>query len=273
MQILLTVFVLLIFAVAAKRILRMKRRRALRLQPFPENWRRLLEDNIPLYRLLPLDLQNQLHGLVSIFLAEKQFIGCRGQQINDRVKITIAGHACLLLLNRQTKLYPRLNSIYVYPQSYVVDTKHHDNGFVFEGKDIRLGESWHNGPVVIAWDSVARTASSVRHRQNVVIHEFAHQLDQEDGVVNGTPLLDSSSSYETWAKVLGAEYKKLCNTLYDHHHSVLDSYGATSPAEFFAVATEAFFEKPCQLLKHSPQLYEEFKNYYKLDPAQWTYNQ
>jgi hypothetical protein len=273
MTILFSAIALLIFAAAARRLFRIRRRRSLRLRPFPENWRRLLEENFPLYHLLGQDLKNQLHGLVNIFLDEKTFIGCRGQQITDQVKVTIASQACMLLLNRKTNLYPRLKTIYVYPHTYVVDTKYHDSGLVIEGKDVRLGESWHNGPVVIAWDSVARAARSVHHRKNVVIHEFAHQLDQEDGVINGTPLLDSPSSYETWANVLGAEYQKLCDTLYAHHHSVIDPYGASSPAEFFAVATEAFFEKPCQLLKHNPRLYDEFKNYYKLDPAQWSANE
>ena len=272
MYIIVSVILIIIFAATTRKILRVKRRQYLRIRPFPENWRHLLEENFPLYRLLPQDLRSQLHGLISIFLDEKTFIGCRGQQITDQVKITIASQACMLLLNRSTKLYPRLSTIYVYPQNYVVDIKRHDEGLVIEGKDVRLGESWHNGPVVLAWDSITHAARSIHNRHNVVMHEFAHQLDQEDGIVDGTPLLDSPSSYKTWAKVLGAEYEKLCNTIHSHHHSVLDPYGATNPAEFFAVATEAFFEKPCQLLKHSPQLYEEFKNYYKLDPAQWSVN-
>ena len=269
MNIIFSVIVLLICAIVAQRILRVRRRRALRLQPFPEKWKQLLEENCPLYPLLPEEFKKQLQGLVNVFLVEKTFIGCRGQIITDQVKITIASQACMLLLNRQTKLYPRLNTIYVYPQTYVVDSTHHEDGLVVEDKDIRLGESWRNGPIIIAWDNVAHAARSVNRGHNVVMHEFAHQLDQEDGVIDGAPLLDSASSYKTWANVLGAEYKKLCDSLYAHHRSVLDPYGATNPAEFFAVATEAFFEKPCQLLKHHPRLYEEFKNYYKLDPAQW----
>jgi Mlc titration factor MtfA (ptsG expression regulator) len=272
MGIIFSVVVLLILTIAAQRILRVKRRQCLRSRPFPENWRQLLEDNIPLYRMLPQDLKNQLHGLINLFIDEKTFIGCRDQQITDQVKITIAAQACMLLLNRPTKLYPRLSTIYVYPQTYVVDVKHHDDGLIVEDKDVRLGESWHNGPVVLAWDSVTHAARSVQHGQNVVLHEFAHQLDQEDGVINGTPLLDSPSTYQIWAAVLGAEYEKLCDTIHAHHQSILDPYGATDPAEFFAVATEAFFEKPHQLLKHSPRLYEEFKNYFKLDPAQWSVN-
>jgi Mlc titration factor MtfA (ptsG expression regulator) len=240
------------------------------LQPFPEKWGQWLKDNLSLYRAIPQELKNQLHSLISVFLDEKTFLGCRGQQITDQVKITIAAQACMLLLNRPTKLYPRLSTIYVYPQTYVVDTKHRDDDLIVEDTDIRLGESWHNGPVVLAWDSIAHAARGIEHGQNVVLHEFAHQLDQEDGVINGTPLLDSPSAYQTWADVLGAEYEKLCDAADSHQQSVLDSYGATDPAEFFAVATEAFFERPSPLLKHHPRLYEELKKYYKLDPAQWN---
>lgn len=272
MNIFFLVAVLLILVVAAHRALRIRRRRDLKLRPFPENWRRLLEENLPLYRAIPQDLKSQLHGLVNLFLDEKTFLGCRGQQITDQVKITIAVQACMLLLNRPTKLYPRLSTIYVYPQTYVVDIKHHDNELVVEGEDVRLGESWHNGPVVLAWDSIAHAARGIQHGQNVVLHEFAHQLDQEDGVIDGTPLLDSPSAYQTWAEVLGAEYEKLCDAVDSNQQSILDPYGATEPAEFFAVATEAFFENPHQLLKHHRRLYEEFKNYYKLDPAQWGGN-
>lgn len=269
MNIIFSVIVLLIFAVATRKIFRIKRRRTLLARPFPDNWQQMLEEYTPLYRRLPENLKPQLHGLIHLFLDEKTFIGCRGQQINDFVKVTIAAQACILLLNRPTKCYPRLSTVYVYPQSYVVDIKRHDDGLIVEGKDIRLGESWHNGPVVLAWDGVANAACGVQPGQNVVLHEFAHQLDQEDGDLNGTPLLDSTAAYRTWTDVLGDEYENLCETIDIGGDSILDDYGATNPAEFFAVATEAFFESPDPLLWHHPRLYEELKNFYKLDPASW----
>jgi len=268
-NIILSVIVLLIFAVAARKVFRVKRRQALLVRPFPDVWRKMLEENILLYHCLPQELKTQLHGLIHLFLDEKTFIGCRGQQINDFVKVTIAAQACMLLLNRSTKLYPRLSTIYVYPQSYIVDIKHHDDGLIVEGKDIRLGESWHNGPVVLAWDGVANAACGVQSGQNVVLHEFAHQLDQEDGDLNGTPLLDSSAAYRTWTEVLSAEYENLCEAVDIGGDSTLDDYGATNPAEFFAVATETFFENPDPLLWNHPRLYEALKNFYKLDPASW----
>jgi Mlc titration factor MtfA (ptsG expression regulator) len=262
--------VLLILAVAARKIFRVKRRRALLARPFPNVWQKVLEESTPLYRSLPQDLKTQLHGLIYLFLDEKTFLGCRGQEITDQVKITVAAGACMLLLNRPTKLYPRLSTIYVYPQSYIVDIKHHEgDGLVVEGKDVRLGESWHNGPVVLAWDSVANAACGVQHGQNVVLHEFAHQLDQEDGDINGTPLLDSPAAYQNWTDILGDEYENLCEKIDIGGDSILDDYGATNPAEFFAVATEVFFENPNPLLWHHPRLYEALKGFYKLDPASW----
>jgi Mlc titration factor MtfA (ptsG expression regulator) len=272
-NIILSGIVLLILAVAARKIFRVRRRRNLLVRPLPNIWRQMLEENIPLYRSLPQNLKLELHGLIHLFLDEKTFIGCRGQEITDHVKITIAAQACILLLNRPTKCYPRLSTIYVYPQSYIVDIKHHEgDGLIIEGKDVRLGESWHNGPVVLAWDSVANAACGVQPGQNVVLHEFAHQLDQEDGDLNGTPLLDNPTAYQTWTEVFGAEYENLCEAIDIGGDSTLDDYGATDPAEFFAVATEAFFESPDPLLWHHPRLYEELKNFYKLDPASWKSN-
>jgi Mlc titration factor MtfA (ptsG expression regulator) len=258
-----------VFAVAAKIIFRIRRRRDLRLRPLPDDWRQMLEENMPLYRRLPEERKLELGGLIHLFLDEKTFIGCRGQEITDSIKVTIAAGACVLLLNRQTKIYPRLSTIYVYPSSYIVDDKHHEDGLVIEGQEIRLGESWHNGPVVLAWDSVTHAACGIHHGHNVVIHEFAHQLDQEDGSMNGTPLLGSAGAYRSWVEVFEEEYDKLCDAQENYQYAILDSYGTTDPAEFFAVATEAFYEKSYLLMQYNPRLYEELEKYYKLDPASW----
>jgi hypothetical protein len=249
-------------------IQRNRRRKALHLRPLPDAWRFMLEETIPLYRAVPYELRTRLHGLMNIFLDEKTFIGCLGQEITDQIKVTIAAGACILLLNRDTKIYPRLNTIYVYPSSYIVDSKQHEGDLVIEGKDVRLGESWHNGPVVLAWDSIAHAACGVHQGHNVVIHEFAHQLDQEDGEMNGAPVLNSLSR-GSWAEVFEDEYKKLCDAVEYHQYTILDDYGTTSPAEFFAVVTEAFFGNPCLLHQYNPRLYEELEKFYRLDPASW----
>lgn len=245
-----------------------RRRAALMAAPFSDKSIALLQKNIPLYNRLPEELKRQLHGLLNVFLNEKRFFGCGGLNITDEIKITIAAQACLLLLNRKTNFYPKLKTIYVYPSTYIANHIEHDDGLIVEGKSIRLGESWQNGPVVLAWDSVAGQARNIHDGLNVVLHEFAHQLDQEDGHADGVPMLESRSSYQRWKQILTKEFQRLQAS--DSRRPVLDEYGAENPAEFFAVATETFFEKPVQLHTYSPQLYDELKNYYKLDPFEWA---
>jgi Mlc titration factor MtfA (ptsG expression regulator) len=246
-----------------------KKRKTLLASDFPQDWMFFIDKNIHLYSCFPESLKKQLHGLVNVFLDEKKFVGCGGQEITDEIKVTIAAQACMLLLNRKTNFYPKLKTIYVYPHTYVAKGLMNDGGLIVEGKSVRLGESWQNGPVVLTWDSITGGARNIQDGRNVVFHEFAHQLDQEDGDADGAPILENRSSYRTWAAVLGDEYERLCNKTRSRHRSVLNKYGATNPAEFFAVATEAFFEKPKQMHKKSPDLYEELKNYYRIDPLSW----
>jgi Mlc titration factor MtfA (ptsG expression regulator) len=254
---------------AFKHKARQKRRNALLSALFPEECVQFIKRNIPLYEHLPGALKEQLHGLINVFLGEKKFVGCGGQEITDEIKVTIAAQACMLLLNRKTNFYPKLKTIYVYPHTYVAKGLQNDGGLIIEDKSVRLGESWQNGPVVLTWDSVTGGARNVQDGRNVVLHEFAHQLDQEDGDADGAPILEHRSCYRSWAAVLGAEYERLCNKTRGRRRSVLNKYGATNPAEFFAVATEAFFEKPKQMHKKSPDLYEELKSYYRIDPLSW----
>lgn len=246
---------------------RRKRRLA---ETIPDTWVALIEKNVPIYNHLPNELKQQLPGLINVFLDEKTFVGCGGLEITDEIKVTIAAQACMLLLNRKTHFYAKLKTIYVYPHTYVAQSRENDSGLIVEGRSVRLGESWQNGPVVLAWDSIVGGAGNIHDGHNVVFHEFAHQLDQEDGEADGAPILENRSCYRSWATVLGKEYDRLCQKQQGHHRSVINQYGATNPAEFFAVATEAFFEKPRQLHQHSPELYEELKNYYKLDPLSWN---
>ena len=259
---------LAIFLISKRLQIRIKRRHLLDM-PFPDEWVKIIRKNVPLYNRIPETLKKQLHGLINIFLAEKNFEGCGGLEITDEIKVTIATQACILLLNRKTSYFRKLHTILVYPHTYIAKTISSNDRIIIEGHDARLGESWQNGPVVLAWDSVTGGTSNIHDARNVVIHEFAHQLDQEDGSADGAPILEKRSRYITWAKVLSEEYETLQREKEKHIRSVLNKYGATNPAEFFAVATETFFEKPKQMKKKHQELYDELRNYYKLDPAKW----
>ncbi len=256
-----------------KRISRHARRKRLFAAPFPEEYKQIVRSNVPLYSRLPDSLKEQLHGLVNVFIAEKNFEGCGGLELTNEIKVTIAAQACILLLNRRTKYFPKLGTILVYPHTYVAKTVSSNGTITIDGQSVRLGESWQHGPVVLAWDSVKGGTLNITDASNVVLHEFAHQLDQEDGTADGAPILERRSRYATWARVLSNEYEVLQKKKRKHRRSVLDKYGATNPAEFFAVATETFFEKPRQMEKKHPELYDELRNYYKLDPAKWLQDQ
>ncbi len=252
-----------------KFISRRFKRKKLLLMPFPQEWEQIIQKNVPLYNRLPDSLKQQLHGLVNVFLAEKKFEGCGGLEMTNEIKVTIAAQACMLLLNREAKYFPKLRSILVYPHTYAAKTVSSDGRFIIEGQSVRLGESWQNGPVVLAWDSVTGGTRNIADARNVVLHEFAHQLDQEDGSADGAPILEHRSRYVSWARVLSKEYETLQKKKEKHRKSIMNKYGATNPAEFFAVATETFFEKSKQMKKRNPELYDELKNYYKLDPVEW----
>ncbi|MBN2329240.1 MAG: zinc-dependent peptidase [Candidatus Omnitrophica bacterium] len=247
-----------------------RRRERLRAKPLPGEWGRIIQNYVPLYRCLPAPLQQELHGHIQVFLDEKYFEGCNGLEIDDVIRVCIAAQACILLLNRKTDYFPTLNAILVYPATYIAREKVAADGLIpLDDASIRLGESWKQGMVVLAWDHVKRGARNVRDGQNLVFHEFAHQLDEEDGAANGAPLLGSRSQYAAWRRVFKREYKKLRNTWAQDRRRVLDEYGATSPAEFFAVATEAFYEKPHQLKIKHPELFNEMRAYFKVDPTEW----
>jgi hypothetical protein len=245
--------------------LRRRRRARLSQQPFPDGWQAILERNVPIYGRLSPDAQAELRGHVQVLLDEKQFEGCGGLEITDEIRVTIAAHAGLLLLGRRADYYPGLFSVLVYPSAYRAPmTEHHEGGIVTEGEEGRLGESWERGALVLAWDAARSEARDVNDGSNVILHEFAHQLDTEDGAADGVPILDRRSDYAAWARALRAEYDLLRET---PHLSILDEYGATDPAEFFAVATEAFFEQPGLLRKRHPELYTQLSGFYRVDLA------
>jgi len=251
---------LLIVGVTLNR--RKQRRRAL-AAPFPDGWLTIIRQNIPPYSKLSPEMQQQVRDYTQEFLYDKKFEGCGGLTVDDEIRVTIASQASLLLLNRKVRCYPRLYSVLVYPSTYVAKTE-------TDEASVRLGESWQTGAVVLAWDSAQHGAANFADGRNLVIHEFAHQLDQEDGSSDGAPILDGRSSYTAWARVLSREYERLRERVDKGKKSVIDAYGASHPAEFFAVASEAFFEKPRQLSSKHPELYDELRKFYQVDPQEWV---
>jgi Mlc titration factor MtfA (ptsG expression regulator) len=247
-----------------------RRRKKLKAAQFPAEWLEVIESNVALFRRLPEADRRELIGDVQVFLAEKRFEGCGGLELSDEIRLTVAAQACLLLLHRRTDYFPRLLSIIIYPTSFVAKTvKQEGPGMVAEGHEARLGEAWLRGPLVLSWDDVLADAAGSRTGSNVVLHEFAHELDDEDGEANGAPALERGQSYADWARVLGAAYEKLRRDIERGHPSVLDDYGAESPAEFFAVATECFFEMPVDLQIEQPELYAKLEEFFRQDPASW----
>jgi Mlc titration factor MtfA (ptsG expression regulator) len=232
----------------------------------------VLEQNVAQYRGMGPNLQRQLQTLVRQFLHQKTFVGCAGLAITEEMRVTIAGQACLLLLNRHSRVYPGLDTILVYPDAFTAPRKEVDAaGVVHDAPRGLLGESWGDGRVLLSWQHVRRGDHVEPGAQNVVLHEFAHQLDSESGSNNGAPYLGSLDSYRSWSAVLSHDFEALRHdAMFGHaEDEVLDLYGATSPAEFFAVATESFFEHPWALAARHAALYGEFLKYYRVDPREW----
>ena len=247
---------------------RRRRRQRIRSRPFPPEWLAIVERNVAYYRLLTPAEQAELRDHIQVFIDEKRFEGCGGLEITDEIRVTIAAQACILLLHRQTNYYPKMETILVYPHRYFAETTVRlPGGAVLEGTHARLGESWYRGPVVLSWDDVRRASADVYDGRNVVFHEFAHQLDSESGANEGVPVLPRRSMYIAWARVLGEEYAQLIEDLKHHRATFIDAYGATNPAEFFALVTEAFLEQPLQLQRAHPKLYEQLMTFYQQDPA------
>ncbi|MDO9002112.1 MAG: zinc-dependent peptidase [Aquabacterium sp.] len=249
-----------------------RRRRHWRSQPFPPAWRAILKKRVPYLRALPADLQLQLKQHIQVFLAEKAFIGCAGLVITDEVRVTIAAQACLLILNRaKTDYYPELRQILVYPGAFIVDKVHTDETGVLQDhqRQVLSGESWSQGQVILSWQDTVEGAAIPDDAHNVVIHEFAHQLDQETGLANGAPNLPGPERYRRWSKIMHDAFDELQEQADRGEESLFDPYGATNPAEFFAVASETFFERPGPMAEQYPSLYHELCGFYRVNPLSW----
>jgi len=244
-----------------------RRRDRLRAEAFPVAWRRILRRRVPAVARLPADLQRQLKRHIRVFVAEKPFIGCQGQAITDDVRVTIAAQACLLLMGHaRPEYFPRLRQILVYPDAFVVQREQaRGDGLVHEQRRALTGESWSHGQVVLSWTEVMAGSADPADGRNVVLHEFAHQIDQDTGVADGRPWRPTPTLRRRWAAAMGAAFEHLRR----EPSALIDAYGASDPAEFFAVVTEVFFERPQALAAETPAVYRELAELYRLHPLSW----
>jgi Mlc titration factor MtfA (ptsG expression regulator) len=229
----------------------------------------ILVSKVPLYSRLPHEMRTIMQGCINYFLAEKVFVGCNGFVITDEVRLTIAGNACLLVLNRNKRYFHGFESILVYPETYSAKQVRYDGLVETQGDSLRAGESWHRGPIVLAWSDVAYGSANAEDGHNVILHEFAHKLDEENKLMDGLPILREPAHYKEWSAVLTKEYAEFLRRTEQGKNDVIDEYGSISAAEFFAVATESFFEKSRYMRKKLPKLYHQFETFYGLDPAGW----
>lgn len=266
---------------------RARRREAWAARPFPSAWRTILRRHVPLYRRLPAPLQAQLRRHVQVFLAEKQVVGCAGLQVTDEMRVTVAAHAGLLCLNRPGALYPDLHRVLLYPGAFVVDRVQPEAGGVLrEERRVLSGESWSRGQVILSWPDVLEGARVADDGHNVALHEFAHQLDQASGPANGAPRQASTALQARWARTMSAEYEALHDRMRWRARfgeqaafgeggeaevaELIHPYGATAPAEFFAVVTEVFYERAHALADRHPLLFSVLRDFYRVDPREWA---
>ena len=247
------------------------RRAETRKRPFPPEWETFVRTNVAHFSLLDDPERAELCASMQVFIEEKLWEGCGGLEISDEIRVTIAAEACLLQLALPHDYYRNVESILVYPSTVIIP-EHHPG--VFERFDrpvdtnvAILGQAFSHGPVILVWDAVLHGSRHPEQGHNVVFHEFAHKLDMLDGAADGTPPLADDAQLAEWIAVCSGEFLRLRDLAAKGHKTFLDAYGATNEAEFFAVATEEFFDRPLALRQHVPGLYHVLSSYYRQDPA------
>ena len=237
------------------------------LQPFPEDWEQYLVRNVAHFQLLNEDERARLRDGIRVLVAEKNWEGCGGLQVTDEVKVTIAAQACLMLLGMEHDYFSRVLSVLIYPSTFLIPKGEWMDDY--EGATGAIGQAVYRGPVILAWDAARADAQDPSSGRNVVIHEFAHQLDFLDGCVNGTPRLASEEQGQRWYDVMTGEYTRLLRAMRKGHESFLGDYAARNETEFFAVASERFFTQPEQLRHYHPALHDMLVEFYAVDPTEW----
>jgi MtfA peptidase len=247
-----------------------RRRKKLTQAVFPSSWEEIIRRNVAHYRLLQDAERAHLRALIQVFIAEKNWEGAGGLELDDEIRVTISAQACLLILGLPHNYYRNVQSIIVYPSAVVPPQR--KRGFFenttapVEMEHPILGQAFLRGPVIIVWDEALHASRHPELGHNVIYHEFAHKLDMLDGAADGTPPLRNKAEYRDWILICSREYQRLRHDAANGRESFLSAYGATSEAEFFAVATEQFFDQPQFMIEQAPDLYRVLQEYYRQDP-------
>lgn len=250
--------------------LRNRRRRKLLAEPIPDDWLTVLRDHVGHFAVISEAERAKLHDIVRIMLAEKEWEGCRGLELTDVMRVVIAASAGILVLGFDQFYFDNVQTILVYPNAYVVKEEHAiAGGATIEEESDRLGEAHYRGPVVLSWAEIEENARQPGYGQNLAFHEFAHQLDMLNGAFDGTPNLATNELAQRWGRIMNEEFRRLQRADRKGRDTLLDPYGASDPAEFFAVTTECFFDAPRAMREVYPELYQLFRDYYRQDPAAW----
>nr|WP_298897821.1 M90 family metallopeptidase [uncultured Altererythrobacter sp.] len=250
------------------RRLRRRRRDRLLATPLSPQQRAVLNRLVPIVRRLPDALRPELEGRINLFLDQVTFHGNRGLEVNEAMRLAIAAQACLLIVNSPV-WYETLRNVLIYPTAFRARRSTHDGFVVHESDHGMLGESWARGPVVLSWDDALRGGLNADDGHNVVIHEFAHQLDGLTGHTNGIPILRKGQAYHGWETAMLDAFHDHVARIESGHPTLIDPYGATNHQEFFAEAIVTFFEKPRAMRGEEPALYAQLAELLALDPAQW----
>ena len=248
-----------------------RRRERILEQPFPDGWEGHIERNVAHYGYLDDAERLHLRQLVQVFAEEKRWEGLGGLEMNDEVKATVAAQACLLILGLEHDLYRRVESILVYPSTVVTRPEHRSMFSVATGLADQpvpiLGQAFKRGPVILVWDAVRCGGIDPRDGRNVVYHEFAHKLDMLTGAADGVPPLRDRETHQRWVDVLTREYEELQDRAARGKKTFLDTYALKNGAEFFAVATEHFFEQARRMERDHLAMYEVLSDFYRQDTA------
>ncbi len=243
-------------------------RQTLLSQPLTSEERAIIADEVPLTRQLPDNLRAGFEGKINLFLEQVEVIGCNGFEVTDRVRLSIAAQACMIVANTDA-WYRTLRTVLVYPGAFKSRQTRHEGFVVSEEEVIRAGESWANGPVVLSWEHSHRGARDATDGHNVVFHEFAHQLDAVNGAANGVPVFSKGQTFAEWESVILDAFDRHQAAVERGRTTVIDAYGAQNHEEFFAVAIEIFLERPHDLRNAEPMVYDQLSRLLQLDPANW----